>query len=140
MDAATRMLVEQGTSEDAPTGRTPRKRVWQYVDQWELTRSREQIVAARKHTARGGESSNHPPIEGHAPQAVFNLTADVEMRSPTVPLTTDALAEAAVTDPIVSSMALSKRLQASTKSALSTVGALTERSTNVELWGRRRQK
>jgi kinesin family member 11 len=41
---STRSLAEQGTKEDAPTGLTPRKRVWQYVDHWELTQSRDMVL------------------------------------------------------------------------------------------------
>jgi kinesin family member 11 len=41
---ATRSLADQGTKEDAPTGLTPRKRVWQYVDHWELTQSRDVVL------------------------------------------------------------------------------------------------
>ena len=41
---STRSLAEQGTKEDAPTGLTPRKRVWQYVDHWELAPSRDMVL------------------------------------------------------------------------------------------------
>lgn len=40
----TNSLVDQGSREDLPTGTTPRKRVWQYTDNWELTKERETIV------------------------------------------------------------------------------------------------
>ncbi|KAI6022678.1 kinesin motor domain-containing protein [Pisolithus marmoratus] len=40
----TRSLVDQGTREDVPTGMTPRKRVWEYVDKWELTKSRDILL------------------------------------------------------------------------------------------------
>jgi kinesin family member 11 len=38
------MLVQEGTREDIPTGATPRKKVWDYVDHWELTRNRDDIL------------------------------------------------------------------------------------------------
>ncbi|KAF9464724.1 kinesin 2 [Collybia nuda] len=41
-------LVAEGTREDIPTGTTPRKRVWEYVDQWELTQSREAVLQTWK--------------------------------------------------------------------------------------------
>lgn len=43
---AAQALAEQGTQPDAPTGTTPRKRVWQYIDQWELTKSREELLGS----------------------------------------------------------------------------------------------
>ncbi|EGN95950.1 hypothetical protein SERLA73DRAFT_170393 [Serpula lacrymans var. lacrymans S7.3] len=41
-------LVEQGTREDIPTGLTPRKRVWEVIDKWELTQSRDALMKAWK--------------------------------------------------------------------------------------------
>ncbi|KAI6108999.1 P-loop containing nucleoside triphosphate hydrolase protein [Pisolithus croceorrhizus] len=32
------------TREDVPTGMTPRKRVWEYVDKWELTKNRDALL------------------------------------------------------------------------------------------------
>jgi kinesin family protein 11 len=48
MREMTNSLVDQGSREDAPTGSTPRKRVWQYTDNWELTKDRETIIQGRK--------------------------------------------------------------------------------------------
>lgn len=39
-----RSLLDQGTREDVSTGMTPRKRVWEYVDKWELTKSRDALL------------------------------------------------------------------------------------------------
>ncbi|KAF8503536.1 kinesin-domain-containing protein [Russula emetica] len=44
MREMTNSLVDQGSREDSPTGSTPRKRVWQYTDNWELTKERETII------------------------------------------------------------------------------------------------
>lgn len=53
-------LSLQGTHEDIPTGMTPRKRVWEYVDQWEITKSREALLQDyRKQSAFVSDSSNH---------------------------------------------------------------------------------
>lgn len=41
-------LAAQGAREDVPTGTTPRKRVWEYVDKWELTKSREVVLQTWK--------------------------------------------------------------------------------------------
>ncbi|KAE9396081.1 kinesin 2 [Gymnopus androsaceus JB14] len=43
---ATMALSDQGTREDVPTGSTPRKRTWRYVDEWELTESRPTLLSA----------------------------------------------------------------------------------------------
>lgn len=39
-----RSLLDQGTREDVPTGMTPRKRVWEYIDKWELTKGRDALL------------------------------------------------------------------------------------------------
>lgn len=41
---ATQSLVEEGTKEDVPTGSTPRKRTWNYSDEWELTKPRDILL------------------------------------------------------------------------------------------------
>ena len=51
MHKMTDSLVEQGSKEDLPTGSTPRKRVWQYTDSWELTKDRDTIVQGWKRRA-----------------------------------------------------------------------------------------
>ena len=53
---STRSLAEQATKEDTPTGATPRKRVWQYVDRWELTQSRDVVLNAWRQR-RGSNAS-----------------------------------------------------------------------------------
>lgn len=44
----SRSLLDQATREDVPTGMTPRKRVWEYVDNWELTKNRDVILQSWK--------------------------------------------------------------------------------------------
>ena len=48
MRKMTDSLVDKGSREDLPTGSTPRKRVWQYTDNWELTKDRDAIIQGRK--------------------------------------------------------------------------------------------
>jgi kinesin family protein 11 len=48
MRETTDSLVNRGGREDSPTGSTPRKRVWQYTDNWELTKDRETIIQGWK--------------------------------------------------------------------------------------------
>ncbi|KAI9510898.1 kinesin-domain-containing protein [Russula earlei] len=51
MRKMTDSLVNQGSRQDVPTGSTPRKRVWQYTDDWELTEDRDAIIEAWKRKA-----------------------------------------------------------------------------------------
>lgn len=64
---ATMALSDQGTREDTPTGSTPKKRTWRYVDEWELTESRPALLEAwRSHgmSAVGSETflAEHLPL------------------------------------------------------------------------------
>lgn len=49
----SRSLLDQAAREDVPTGMTPRKRDWEYVDNWELTENRDVILRSW----RGGTTS-----------------------------------------------------------------------------------
>lgn len=40
----TRNLLENGTKEDVPTGSTPKKRSWDFADEWNLTKSRDILL------------------------------------------------------------------------------------------------
>ncbi|KAH9050749.1 kinesin-domain-containing protein [Lactarius hengduanensis] len=51
MRKTTDSLIDQGTREDTPTGNTPRKRVWQYTDDWELTKDRDTVIQLWKRKA-----------------------------------------------------------------------------------------
>ena len=41
---AGRSVVEQGAQEDTPTGKTPRKRVWEHASEWALTEDRDVVI------------------------------------------------------------------------------------------------
>jgi kinesin family member 11 len=46
-------LIEEGIREDLPTGMTPMKRTWDYVEHWDLTKPREEVLSQwRKQRAR----------------------------------------------------------------------------------------
>lgn len=51
MRKTTESLIDQGTREDLPTGSTPRKRIWQYTDDWELTKDRDTVIQLWKRKA-----------------------------------------------------------------------------------------
>ncbi|KAL1755911.1 kinesin 2 [Schizophyllum commune] len=60
-------LAEQGTKEDAPTNMTPRKRAWDYEDEWELTKPREELLRdwrAKGMSSVGSETfiAEHVPL------------------------------------------------------------------------------
>ncbi|KAJ7109400.1 kinesin 2 [Mycena epipterygia] len=64
---ATKALAEHGANPDTSTGATPKKRVWQYVDQWELTRSRGELLETWRNTgisSAGSETflAEHRPL------------------------------------------------------------------------------
>lgn len=68
LHSATEALREQGTREDKATGTTPRKRMWDYVDKWKLTESRDDVLRAWRERASNtdGETSlaeHLPPPE-----------------------------------------------------------------------------
>ncbi|KAF9246508.1 P-loop containing nucleoside triphosphate hydrolase protein [Melanogaster broomeanus] len=56
-----RSLLDQATRQDVPTGMTPRKRVWEYVDKWELTKSRDDILHSRRGMATTLPVLQQPP-------------------------------------------------------------------------------
>jgi len=47
IERATKNLLSKGSKEDIPTGSTPRKRKWQYTDDWNLTASRHELLRSR---------------------------------------------------------------------------------------------
>ena len=73
-------LRNQGTKKDIPTGETPRKRTWSYVDQWELTKSREEIIETYRESGRQAEWSqtNHERSDciEDAPQSAVEMEAE----------------------------------------------------------------
>jgi kinesin family protein 11 len=46
LHSASETLSEDYAQDDTPTGATPRRRTWDYVDQWNLTKSRETVLKA----------------------------------------------------------------------------------------------
>jgi len=68
LHGAAETLTEQGTREDRPTGTTPRKRTWNYVDNWKLTKSRDEILRAWREQGKNISSetflAEHLPLPG----------------------------------------------------------------------------
>jgi len=110
---AAQALAEQGARPDAPTGTTPRRRVWQYVDQWELTKSRDDLLGSWKHKGISAASSDtflaeHLPLpaEDEHDEA---MTVAEEPKSPTV--------ESGEVSPVVSPLGLVGSLSSSASSS-----------------------
>ncbi|KAL4067644.1 P-loop containing nucleoside triphosphate hydrolase protein [Scleroderma citrinum] len=139
-----RSLVDQGTREDVPTGMTPRKRVWEYVDKWELTKNCDVLVQScrqgQNHSTASTsatpvsdivslpdaieetvevEAENEPPLGESTPKAPNSLPIVSFSLS-----TTSTLAAPPIPPP-----ALKKTAPA--KSGLPTVVALADRPTNI---------
>ncbi|OCH94988.1 kinesin-domain-containing protein [Obba rivulosa] len=75
---ATQSLVEEGTKEDAPTGSTPRKRAWNYQDEWELTKPRDILL-------RDYRQSRLSPVRDE-PVTVDHLREDSDAEEPLMPV------------------------------------------------------
>ena len=70
MRKVTDSLVEQGGREDLPTGSTPRKRVWQYTDSWELTKDRDTVIQDWK---RRGVQSQEDESDSESSSALRDI-------------------------------------------------------------------
>lgn len=146
-----RSLLDQGTREDIPTGLTPRKRAWEYVDHWELTESRDCILQSR----RQGEPTRHasePPLSQHPQSPPETPSEEMEvdigmpvseysdepqtpvlLSPPTVSLSSLTSSTATLTEIPVAPPAVPKVLKkpATLKSGLPTMGALVDRPPNT---------
>jgi kinesin family protein 11 len=146
---ATRTLVERGTQEDVPTGMTPRKRVWQYTDQWHLTKDREAILRGWR---EGGTSnavlaaeSEQESSEADPPHRTVNEPAPLILELPQVsgpmesPITMTLASSPSPTSclptpiPVPQHAPVLKKVSGVNKSGLPTMGTLTDRPTNVLL-------
>lgn len=120
---ATQAVVQQGARDDAPTGTTPRKRVWQYVDQWELTKNRDELLKAWRERGISGVGSEtfaaeHLPLpeDEEDSDRIVNLDYDMavdDARSPTDTRNSD---EPEGIDPLESPIAVSLASSASSSS------------------------
>ncbi|KAJ7343439.1 kinesin 2 [Mycena albidolilacea] len=88
--SAVKALAEHGAKADTSTGTTPKKRVWQYVDQWELTKSRTELLQtwrAAGVSAAGSDTflAEHQPLPEPEPEEeedVHAMAVDEDVRSP----------------------------------------------------------
>ncbi|KAG6900877.1 hypothetical protein C0993_009995 [Termitomyces sp. T159_Od127] len=82
------VISEHGAQEDKSIGQTPRKRTWEYVDEWELTKPRDTILQVRRGQKISAASSEtflaEPPLtEGGVQEneKIVELTPDVEVEN-----------------------------------------------------------
>jgi kinesin family protein 11 len=139
IEHSTRTLAEQATKEDTPTGSTPRKRVWQYVDQWELTQSRETVLNTWRQRGSSKGSDNILLNENLALR--FEITEDEEDEENLDAMLVDEAPPPELLDdelvgesPVTVSVTLqppSKKMASEMKSGLPTLGTLTDRPTNI---------
>jgi len=61
-------LLDQATREDAPTGMTPRKRNWEYVDNWELTKNRDVILQSWRETTTSANTTTPLSVAQSLPE------------------------------------------------------------------------
>jgi kinesin family member 11 len=165
MRKMTDSLVDQGSREDLPTGSTPRKRVWQYTDSWELTKDRDTIIEGWKWRAVQSQddecaSSSRCPSPVLPRDSVMQNVQDTprpanvaEQLSPLPPPYVESNVEEPPTSnfplpmaplvvpALVPAVALPAAVSNSTmktkigKSVIPAMGTLTERSTNL-IYGR----
>ncbi|KAG2349879.1 kinesin-domain-containing protein [Suillus weaverae] len=141
-----RSLLDQGTREDIPTGMTPRKRAWEYVDEWELTQSRDAILQSRRQGEPTRHASEPPPSQDPVetlPQQMEVDTPDdawsdepqalAPPSPPAVSLSSLTSSTATLTEIPVAPLAVPRMLKkpATLKSGLPTLGALVDRPPNT---------
>ncbi|KAJ7285810.1 kinesin 2 [Mycena rebaudengoi] len=103
---ATDALAEHGARQDTATGTTPRKRVWQYVDHWELTRSRGEVLKTWREGGSQVSSAGRETLAEHrllpeveVDEDVDTMLVDEDLASP--------LTESASDSPLAISLASS---------------------------------
>lgn len=142
---STRSLAEQATKEDTPTGSTPRKRVWQYVDQWELTQNRDALLNAwRKRSGSNASvdtfmNENTPPQMMVTEEDVMPVDCvtspseshrgDGEDVQPESPIAVSLASSASSTSIPIARPVMQKKT--SSKSGLPSLGTLTDLPTNL---------
>ncbi|KAG6909696.1 hypothetical protein DXG01_015897 [Tephrocybe rancida] len=95
LQTSIEVLSERGAQEDKSTGGTPRKRTWDYVDRWTLTKPRDALLKTWREqgmSSVGSETSLavHLPLpEDDGPDEageVFDLSPEVEVENVPPPL------------------------------------------------------
>jgi kinesin family protein 11 len=136
---ATRTVMEQGVQEDVPTGTTPRKRAFEFVDQWQLTKNREMILRASKEypIPSSGNDENllvpNESVEQEPPATDIEREAspdgaDILRASSPLAVSSSVSSCSETPRPKPSQKSFRGALQ---KSGLPSAGTLTDRPTNI---------
>lgn len=75
IERASNNLLSKGTKDDSPTGSTPRKRKWQYTDEWTLTRNRDDLLRQKAPTGVDIDTQSQMP----APKEIENEVTLLEI-------------------------------------------------------------
>ncbi|KAK0450884.1 kinesin 2 [Armillaria borealis] len=142
LGSATRSLAEQGAKEDVPTGSTPRRKVWEYVDHWELTKSRDALLEAWRQNGASSVGSEtflaeHLPL----PEEDDIMAVDEILSSPGSPVAPASLVSSAssVSYPSIPQPVMKGNTKYSTKGTGVVTGTLTDARNVYTTRGSRRR-
>ena len=72
-------MLEQASHQNPPTGTTPQKRKWSYIDKWERTQSRADLLRGyRSHLAKSAVMSMDEDVSGRQPAEEKHDLVNVE--------------------------------------------------------------
>ncbi|KAK0228559.1 kinesin 2 [Armillaria fumosa] len=142
LGGATRSLAEQGAKEDVPAGSTPRKKAWDYVDHWELTKSRDALLEAWRQNGASSVGSETSLAE-HLPLSEEDaiMAVDEILSSPLSPVAPASLVSSAssVSYPSIPQPAMKGNTKYSTKGTGVATGTLTDARNVYTTRGSRRR-
>ena len=86
---ANKALQEQGTREDIPTGTTPRKRAWEYDDDWERTQDRDTVLREWRHSQQ--HRSKRPRLQSRSVSVESRHDSEIDIHAsrPSKPVSAD---------------------------------------------------
>ena len=92
---ANKALQEQGTREDVPTGTTPRKRAWEYDDDWERTQDRDTVLRDWRQSQQ--HRSKRPRLRSRSASVESRHGSEIDIRAsgPSKPVSEDDLDDGA---------------------------------------------
>ncbi|KAK0459751.1 kinesin 2 [Desarmillaria tabescens] len=147
LGCATRSLAEQGAKEDVPTGSTPRRKAWEYVDHWELTKSRDDLLEAWRQKVLSSVK-NEAFLAEHLPlpeeddiASVIDETLSSSAQSPSSPVAPASLVSSAssVSYPSIPQPIMKGNTKYSTKGSGALTGTLTDARNVYTTRGSRRR-
>ncbi|KAJ7582682.1 kinesin 2 [Mycena floridula] len=136
---STKLMVEQGAREDTATGSTPRKRVWDYVDQWELTENRATLLKTRRTKSTLSPLHQDEDVVVDEEEVPEMATEHIPSSPDTASLLSSTSSLASLPPHIALRAPVGKRSQIPAKSGIPVTGTLTDsRNVNVSRTTRRR--